>query len=179
MTGEVLARRYAGALVDLAFEEKAHDAVRAQLNALAGVAVESGLIAALLDPSLGLDDKLALVDEIAGKFKFEKTLANFVKLLVEKKRIGDIVAINEVFQMILDEKVGRVRAEVILPSTAGKDEIEEIKKGLEKATGKEVVLDVSIDPALLGGVVARVGSIVYDGSIRTQLENIKNNIMRG
>jgi F-type H+-transporting ATPase subunit delta len=81
--------------------------------------------------------------------------------------------------MILDEKVGRVRAEVVLPSEVGKGEIKEIKKGLEKATGKEVVLDVSIDPALLGGVVARVGSIVYDGSIRTQLENIKNNIMRG
>jgi F-type H+-transporting ATPase subunit delta len=179
LTGEVLARRYAGALADLAFEEKAHDAVRTQLNAFAGIAVESGIVAALLDPSLGLDEKIALVDEVAGTLKFEKILANFVKLLVEKKRIGDIVAINEVFQMILDEKVGRVRAEVVLPSAAGKDEIEEIKKGLEKATGKEVVLDVSIDPALLGGVVARVGSIVYDGSIRTQLENIKNNIMRG
>lgn len=179
MTGEVLARRYAGALVDLAFEEKAHDAVRDQLNAFAGVAVESGVMAALVDPSLGLDEKLALIDEIAGSLKFEKVLASFVKLLVEKKRIGDIVAINEVFQMILDEKVGRVRAEVILPSEADKGEIEEIKKGLEKVTGKEVALDVSIDSALLGGVVARVGSIVYDGSIRTQLENIKNNIMRG
>lgn len=179
MTGEVLARRYAGALVDLAFEEKAHDVIRTQLNAFAGVAVESGVIEALLDPSLGLDEKLALVDEVAGQLKFEKILANFVKLLVEKKRIGDIVAINEVFQMILDEKVGRIKAEVILPSEADKGEIEEIKKGLEKATGKEVVLDVSIDPALLGGVVARVGSIIYDGSIRTQLENIKNNIMRG
>ncbi len=74
---------------------------------------------------------------------------------------------------------GRVKTELILPFEPTKAEENEIKKGLEKSTGKKVVINVKVDPDLIGGVIARVGSTIYDGSIRTQLENIKNNIMRG
>jgi F-type H+-transporting ATPase subunit delta len=90
-----------------------------------------------------------------------------------------VAAINEAFQDLFDEKAGRVKAEVILPYEPDKAESEGIRKGLEKATGKSVVMDVTVDPELIGGVVAKVGSLVYDGSVRTQLENIKTNIMRG
>ena len=67
----------------------------------------------------------------------------------------------------------------MIPFEPAKADEEEIRKGLEKATGKKVIMDIKVDPELIGGVVARVGSIVYDGSIRTQLNNIKNNIMKG
>ena len=179
MTGDVLAGRYADALLDLTLEEKIHEQVRAELETFTTLFEERDLNRALVNPSLSLEDKLALLDEFGGKLKLNKLLNNFLKLLVERKRIGALKSINEAFQQKFDDKVGRIRAEITLPKEASKAEVEEIQKGLEKSTGKDIVMDVKVDPSLIGGVVARVGSVIYDGSLRTQIGNIKKNIMRG
>lgn len=179
MTGDVLASRYADALLELVLEEKTHEQVRDELERFSTLIEDSELKRSLVNPSLNLDDKLALLDEFGKKLKLNKTLNNFLKILVEKKRIGALKLINEAFQRHFDAKVGRIRAEIILPKEASKVEVEEIQKGLEKSTGKDIVMDVTVDPSLLGGVVARVGSVIYDGSLRTQIGNIKKNIMRG
>ena len=179
MTGDVLAIRYASALIEIAEEDKSQDKVGSQLADFTKACENSELKKILLDPSCSVEDKTAVVAQIADKLKLDVTLRNFAMVLVENKRIGSIAAINDAFQALYDERAGRVKAEVFIPFEAGKNEEDEIRKGLEKATGKQVVMDVKIDPDLIGGVVARVGGIIYDGSIRTQLENIKNNIMRG
>ncbi len=175
----MLARRYADALLSLALEEKVHEQVREELESFSAVFEESGLRKTLVDPSLGLDDKKALLDSVGKKMKFTKIFDNFLKLLVEKKRVGELKLINHVFQSLYDESVGRLRAQVKLPVEADELQISAIKKGLKKSTGKEIVMDVTIDPSLIGGIVAQVGSVIYDGSLKTQLENIKKNIMRG
>ena len=179
MTGGVLATRYAKALLALAVEEKKHDAIKNELDSFSGAFEESGLEKLFLDPSLGLDEKLSLLNTLGKEFKLNKILLNFLKLLVEKKRIGELKLINHTFQSLLDEKVGRIRAEVVLPGKADAAQISAIKKGFEKSTGKEVIVDVKVDPSIIGGVIANVGSVVYDGSLKTQLNNIKKNIMRG
>ncbi|MDH3972866.1 MAG: ATP synthase F1 subunit delta [Deltaproteobacteria bacterium] len=179
MTGDVLSIRYATALIELAAEEKAREEVGRELARFSDICEGSDLEKVLLDPSCDLDTKLAIVDDVAGKLKVKGTLKNFVRLLVDKKRISLLKSINESYQLLCDEAAGRVKTEVTIPfKPAGSDE-EEIRKGLEKATGKKVIMDISVDPELIGGVVARVGSVIYDGSIRTQLNNIKNNMMKG
>ena len=179
MTGDVLVLRYATALIELSEEEKIQAEVGSQLADFAGACGDGELRKVLLDPSCSHADKAAILGDVAGKLKLSDLLKNFVMVLLENKRLALVAAINEAFQALFDEKAGRVKAEVVLPFEPDKAESEEIRKGLERATGKDVVMDVTVDPELIGGVVAKVGSLVYDGSVRTQLENIKNNIMRG
>ena len=179
MTGDILVLRYATALIGLSEEEKVQDEVGAQLATFAAACGEGELRKVLLDPSCSHADKAAILADVAGRLKLSGLLKNFVMVLLENKRLDLIAAINGAYQQLFDEKAGRVKAEVSLPYEPDKTESEEIRKGLEKATGKKVVMDVTVDPGLIGGVVAKVGSLVYDGSVRTQLENIKNNIMRG
>lgn len=179
MTGDVLSIRYATALIELAVEEKAQEEIGQELDRFAEACEGSDLKKVLLDPSCDLETKLAIVDDVAAKLKIKGTLKNFARLLVEKKRIGLVRSINESYQLLCDEAAGRVKTEVTVPFEPAKGEEDEIRKGLEKATGKKVVMDITVDPELIGGVVARVGSVIYDGSIRTQLNNIKNNMMKG
>lgn len=175
----MLAKRYASALIDLAIEDKTQDEVSGQLAAFASIFEASGLSKALQDPQLGADEKKALLEEVAGKLKLDALVKNFLLVLLKNKRVSEISPINDLFQVLLDERSGRVKAEVTLPGEVDKKEIEDLRKGLEASTGKKVTVHVTVDPSMIGGVVTRVGSIVYDGSIRTQLENIKNSIMRG
>ena len=179
MTGDVLSIRYATALIELAAEEKIQEEVGRDLARLVAVCEGSDLGKVLLDPSCDLDIKLSIVDDMAEKLKIRGVLKNFVRLLVEKKRTAILKSINESYQFLCDEAAGRVKTEVTLSFDPAKADEEEIRKGLEKATGKKVIMDIKVDPELIGGVVARVGSVIYDGSIRTQLNNIKNNIMKG
>lgn len=179
MTGDVLVLRYATALIELSEEEKVQAEIDSQLADFASACGQGDLGKVLVDPSCSQADKAAIIDAVAAKLKLSDLFKNFVMVLLENKRLGLIADINEAFQALFDERAGRVKAEVILPYEPDKAESEEIRIGLEKATGKDVVMDVTVDPELIGGVVAKVGSLVYDGSVRTQLENIKNNIMRG
>ena len=179
MTGDVLVLRYATALIELSEEEKVQAEIGSQLSDFASACGQGDLMKVLLDPSCSQTDKAAILGDVAAKLKLSDLFKNFLMVLLENKRLGLIAAINEAFQALFDEKAGRVKAEVVLPYEPDKAESEEIRIGLEKATGKDVVMDVTVDPELIGGVVAKVGSLVYDGSVRTQLENIKNNIMRG
>ena len=179
MTGDVLSIRYASALIELAVEEKAGEEVGRELARFAEVCEGSDLKKVLADPSCDLDNKLLVVDEVAGKLKLGGTMKNFVRLLVEKKRIDLVASISESYKLLCDDAAGRVQTVVTLPFEPVKSDEEEIRKGLEKATGKKVIMDIKVDPDLIGGVVARVGSVIYDGSIRTQLNNIKNNMMKG
>ena len=179
MTGDVLVLRYASALIELSEEEKVQAEVGSQLADFAGAFEEGDLRKVLLDPSCSHEDKAVILGEVAGRLKLSDLLRNFVMVLLENKRLALVAGINEAFQDLFDERAGRVKAQVILPYEPDKAESEGIRKGLEKATGKSVVMDVTVDPELIGGVVAKVGSLVYDGSVRTQLENIKTNIMRG
>ncbi len=174
-----MARRYAGALIELGMEEGIHEKVGEELFAFGEAFKKADLKKVFLDPSCTVEEKLSVLDRVADKMGFTSIVRNFLKLLVERKRVGEIGAISEAFKALLDEKVGRVSAEVILPYQPDEKEAAEIRKGFERITGKAVIMDVKVDPSLIGGVIGKVGSTVYDGSLKTQLENIKNSITRG
>jgi len=179
LTGGVLAGRYAEALIDIALEEKAEEKIKGELTGFLEIFEGSDLKKVFLDPSCTLEDKLGILGEIGAKLGLSGTLTNFLSLLMENKRMGQLKDINDAFQDILDAKLGRVRADVSLPLEPAASEVEGIRKALEKSTGKKVVMDISVDPNILGGVVAKVGSTIYDGSLKTQINNLKKSIMRG
>lgn len=179
MIGRILAGRYAEALIDISLEEKTADQTKNELARFADIVEGSDLKDLFANQSFSLDEKLGILKDITSKLKLSRILVNFLSLLMENKRIDLLKDINGAFQDILDEKMGRVRAEVTLPMKLQKSEVESIRTGLEATTGKKVVVDVLIDPDIIGGVVAKVGSTIYDGSLKAQLNNLKKSIIRG
>jgi len=100
-------------------------------------------------------------------------------LLFDKGRIGFISSISDFYQKLVDELKGVARASLISATELTSETIEKIRKSLSKKTGKDIVLEVERDPGLIGGIVTRIGDLVLDGSIKTQLLNMRETLKRG
>jgi F-type H+-transporting ATPase subunit delta len=109
----------------------------------------------------------------------EAALANFLRLLVERRRIQHLKLIVASFQELMDEETGVIRAVVKSAVPLSEDLEEKFLEVLAQMTGKQVTLDIEEDPALVGGVVAHIGDMVLDGSIKSQLQSIRESIGRG
>jgi len=108
----------------------------------------------------------------------ETPLQNFVRLLVDRDRIAYLGDIARVFRDMADSLAGRVRGRVTAAAPLPEDSMTAIKRGLERLTDRQVILEASVEPELLGGVMARVGSTVYDGSLRSRLEELRQELKR-
>jgi F-type H+-transporting ATPase subunit delta len=97
----------------------------------------------------------------------------FVLLLLDRRRIVLLPAIARAYRDLTDAHVGRVRAEVISAEALTPATVDRVRRSLEQRTGKKVIINSKVDPGLIGGVVARVGDLVLDGSVRTQLEDLR------
>jgi F-type H+-transporting ATPase subunit delta len=170
------ANRYGRALVDIVMAPgsplRPEEAV-AQIRAVAETIQGSPeLRTALLTPAIQTSRKRAVMAQLLEKIGSSPLIRNFVYVVIDHRRIGIIGEILEAFELQLDERLGFVRAEV--SSAAPLDE--RLGTGLEselsKLTGKRMRLRFDVDPALLGGVVARIGSTVYDGSVRGELREL-------
>jgi F-type H+-transporting ATPase subunit delta len=102
-----------------------------------------------------------------------------LKLLFDKGRFGFLGAINEFYQKLADDLKGVARASLVSANELSSEAVEKIRKALSKKTGKDIVLDIKTDPALIGGVVTKIGDLVLDGSIKTQLLNMRESLKRG
>lgn len=170
------ANRYAHALVDIVMAPgstlKPADAV-AQLAAVEGLIHESlELRTALLTPAISTSRKRAVMAKLMERTGASPLIRNFVFVVIDHRRIAVIGDIREAFELQLDERLGFVRAEISsaaplnAPLTAG------LESRLAKLTGKNMRLRFNVDPSLVGGVVARIGSTVYDGSVRGELREL-------
>jgi len=137
--------------------------------------VEAALESPIVPPEL----KREVVDEIVKAADFEDSLANFLRLLVDRGRIQHLKLVAEAFEALMDEETGRVRATVRTAVPVPGDLKDKMAGVLAEATGKEVILVTEEDPDIIGGVVAHVGDVVWDGSIKSQLEGLKESIGRG
>lgn len=174
-----VARRYARALLELGTEYKNLDKLNEQLGALGRVYTSNAdLSNVLLNPSIKLEERRAIVRAIAQKYAFEPLLVNFSLLLMDKDRFRQIPAIAEEFSRLVDEKKGNVRADVTSASQLSPIQQNELKKALAAMTGKNVLLETQVDPELIGGAVTRVGDVIYDGSVRTQLQKMREAILK-
>jgi F-type H+-transporting ATPase subunit delta len=174
-----VARRYADALVDLAAEQNLLEKVAGELAVFGStLGASDALTSALRNPVFSLEERQGVVEAITGLAGISGITRNFLFLLVQNRRLGAFTDIRSAFEARVDEQLGRVRASVTSAVPLGDEMRDQIEKQIQHLTGKDdVVLSAVVDPALIGGIVTRVGDMVFDGSIRTQLSTIRNQLL--
>jgi F-type H+-transporting ATPase subunit delta len=180
MTSSAIAHRYAGALVDVVAGQAARldpQQVTRELRDFESTLAESAeLRHALSSPSVPGSRKKAVVGKIADQLSLSRVSRNFLFVLIDHRRIAALPEILHAFEIELDERLGFARAEVTAARDLDQNQREALARDLEKLTSKRVRMNFSVDPALIGGVVARIGSTVYDGSVRRQLETLERRL---
>lgn len=180
MSANAIARRYAKALVQLAAEEGAVDSFHNELARVEALfSAHSELGSLLSNPAYGIETKLETLKEVADKLSLSVTIRNFLLLLQERNRMACLQSISACYSVLADELSGVVRPVITSALPLGDEQIAAIKAALEKSTGKTVSLTVEIDPALIGGVVTKIGDKVLDGSVKTQLTRIEDILQKG
>jgi F-type H+-transporting ATPase subunit delta len=172
-----IARRYAKALFGLAEEARKVDAWAEALVALRK-AVDSSpeLRTVLASPVYTREERLGLAARLARALGLDPEPTSLLALLAERNRLGYLGGIADFFGRLADEKFGRVRAKVTSAVALTDPEAQALAARLAAAAPGQVILERLVDPALLGGVVAQVGSFVYDGSLRSQLEELRRTL---
>lgn len=180
MITNAIARRYAKALVQLGAEEGAVEKFNTELSAInALLAGNPGLSSIFKSPAYRIEAKREILREIIGKLGLSGTVANFLQLILDRSRLAFLPQITESFSAFADELSGVIRPTLSSGLPLDKSQVEAIKEALEKSTGKKVVLNVEVEPTLIGGVVTKIGGTVYDGSVRTQLDKIEDILQKG
>jgi F-type H+-transporting ATPase subunit delta len=175
-----VANRYARALADVVLNPGAGldsaDAL-AQLRDFAAALKESAeLRNVLLSPAVSIRRKHAVVSRLAEPLALHRVIRNFLFVSVDHGRVASIDEIAAGLEAILDERLGRARAEVRSATILNQSDRDTVSAELARKTGKEVVCEFEVDPALLGGISVRIGSTVYDGSVRGQLEALRRRL---
>jgi len=174
-----VARRYARALLSLGLEEGRHEQYGEELESvLRALKISREASAILSNPGYTLRQRHAAVDALASALKLSPVLVNLLRLLLDRQRIADLSGVSRAYRAILDEKVGRVRATVTAAQPLGKAELERLREALAGVTRRNIVLEAKTDSSLIGGVVAQVGATMLDGSLRTQLQRMREELKR-
>ena len=177
MTVTSVAQRYANALVDVVMKSADPGASLRELQDFRDlVASSADLKNALESPAVSPARKRALLDNLVGRMGISRTVRNFLLVLSDKGRLPLLGEITDQFDILLDERLGFVRAEVRSAAELNGAQRDEIARELSRVTDKQVRTKFAIDPELIGGVVARVGSTVYDGSVRGQLAQMRRRL---
>lgn len=176
MTSRAAAARYARALFDVALSE-GHDVqqVERELTAFADlVAGNEQLHRALTNPAIPASRKHAIVGELLARApQTTPPLGKLLLMLADRDRLVLLPDLLEAYRRRLLDHLKVVRAEVVTAEPLAGESAEALARGLERATGREVRLDTKVDPEIIGGAVARIGSVVYDGSITRRLERMR------
>jgi F-type H+-transporting ATPase subunit delta len=178
MSIEVVSRRYATALADVVGSD--YKTVQSELKTFEAIIGESKELTSLFaNPSLAHAGKVRILEGIIDKTKPSKTTANFLKVLLENGRLVNLAEINQAFVSVLAERSGVVSAQITSARELSSTEQKDLESNLEKMIGKKVNLAYEINQSIIGGIVTRIGSTVYDSSIRTQLDNLKKQLVNG
>ncbi|KMY68621.1 hypothetical protein AAU61_03030 [Desulfocarbo indianensis] len=180
MTNSIVAKRYAKALLELGRDDGNIEKYGQELTDLIGLLDQAPELEQVLsNPGFELDDRKAVLTKILDKMGPSPMVANFYKLLMDRGRIGEIRGIQTVYTKLLDEARGITRAEVTSASALKDEEIQKLKDSLKAVAGRDVQIEVKEDPSLIGGLKARIGDLVLDGSVKSQLESLKDSLRRG
>jgi F-type H+-transporting ATPase subunit delta len=168
------ARRYAEAAFAVAREDNALDRWASDLRAAAAVAGHEDLARVLVNPGLPYERRRAAFDSALGEI--DPKVRNLVLLLLQRGRIEQIIRVSEHFQTLVDRHNGVLAGRATSAAPLSTEEAEALRRRMEDLTGARVELIYDVDPSLLGGVVIRIGSRLYDGSVRGRLERLRNSL---
>jgi len=180
VTNKTAAIRYARALLDVAVKEQANlEQIENELSQFADLFKQYPLLEkVLLNPAVPVPRKRAAVADLLAQAKFTPIVTKLLTLLADRDRLVLIPDLLASYRDRLLEHRGVVRAEVTTASTLDPGRADAIRHGLAALTGRSVQLATKIDPAIVGGLIARIGSTVYDGSVTRQLEKMKDRLTK-
>jgi F-type H+-transporting ATPase subunit delta len=174
---QTIARRYAIALADVTIEKGEATAVQDELLHW-GEMIESNplLKEAFSNPTVAYEKKQRVLQELIHRTRVRPTTANFLQVLLLNQRLTELTEVNKWYGLVLDDRSGVVAAEVTTARPVEKETAEALRNKLAGISGRKVRLKFSTDAELIGGMVARIGSTVYDGSIRNQLREMESKL---
>ena len=178
MTSRTAATRYARAALDVATKESADlERIARELDEfIAFFKAQPALEALMLNPAVPAPRKRAAMEQITNISGFTPIVAKLIVLLADRDRLGLLKDIATVYHDLLADRQNVVRAEVTSAEPLSTERIQAIEQRLAAVTGKRVAMKTKVDQSIIGGVVARVGSTVYDASIATQLKKIRDRL---
>ena len=180
MKNLAIARRYAKALLLIGKEDGQVDIYRDELGAFAKlIEQEKNLQQVLVNPLYDADGRKGVLTRVLADLKLSNKMTTFLLFLFDKGRIGFLGNINDFFQKFADELKSVARASLVSATELSSEAIDKIRSALSQRTGKDIILEVEQDPELIGGIVTRIGDLVLDGSVRTQLLNMRESLKRG
>jgi F-type H+-transporting ATPase subunit delta len=174
-----VARRYARALLEAGSGGDV-DRLSAELDALNdAVGAQPELRAFLANPTHTPAQLRGVMDVLIQKLPIDaEPLPSFLRLLIDRRRLASLPDIARQFRDLADERAGRVRGKVVSATPLDADTLQQLQKALQSITHAQVVLQAEVDPSVLGGVSAQVGSVLYDGTLRTGLDEIRRALKR-
>jgi len=173
LSSEAVARRYASALADVVIERGEEAQVQEELAAWERMILQNApLLEVFSNPTVAYEQKGKLLNELIARTKVTATTANVLRTLLRNQRLAELPQVNAKLALLLDERSGVVGAQVKSARPVADSVKASLEEKLADITGKRIRLTFDIDESLLGGIVTRIGSTVYDGSVRNQLRRL-------
>lgn len=173
---DVIANRYADALFQLSEEENVSKDIYSELRDVVDIVKNNkDLDNVLKSPLVSKAEKIDLIEKIFSD-KINRNLKNFLKILVEKGRISSLKSIELTFKQLLNDKNNIIEGTVISAIPISDDKVKQLEENLSKKYNKNVTLENKVDETILGGVIVRLGNTQIDGSVKSRLDNIKDQL---
>ena len=170
----LIADRYASALLDVAQTQASAEEVKATLDDFAAEILESADLRHFLEnPAVPRDAKRGVLAKLLTRLGANPIMSNFLNVIVDHRRAGILPEIAEAYAARLNQRLGIAIATVTSAGELSAQEKTRLVQGLEKSTGKIIQAQYAVDAALLGGAVVRIGSVIYDGSVKEQLRRME------
>ena len=177
MSLQTVARRYAAALADVAIERHEEREVQAELDHWASmIEANPQLKEVLANPTVAYDQKQKVLEDLLSRSRVRETTASFLRVLLRNQRLSQLREVAARFGQTLDERSGVVAANVTTARPMPEELRNALQQALKEATGKDVRLSFTTDEAIIGGLVARVGSTIFDGSVQGHLERLSEHL---
>lgn len=169
-----VASRYAGSLLELAEDAGSVDAVEADLTAFETMLSGSADLRRLVEsPAFSADEHFAAISALVDKAKFNALTGNFMKVVARNRRLFAMPGIIAAFRALVAERKGLVSADVTSANELTAAQMKDLKAALKGVAGKDVDVTVNVDPAILGGLIVKMGSRMIDTSLKTKLSSLK------
>jgi F-type H+-transporting ATPase subunit delta len=174
----MVARRYATALADVVTASGEAQEVQKELAAWSEMMQSNEqLLEVFRNPTVPYEQKRKVLSTLITRTRVRPTTANFLQVLLQNQRLAELSEVNKRFAQILDERSGMVSAQVTTARPVPQSSQEALRAKLTAMTGKNVRLSFTTDEELIGGIVTRIGSTIYDGSVRNQLQQVKERLV--
>jgi len=179
MISLTIAKKYAKALLEIGLKDGNYEALGQDLNKMADLLRENKELRVVLrSPAFRKPTRKAIVRKICERLGLAATTIKFIELLIHRKRIDHFFMITKTYRDLCDEAAERIRVTLITPRELPSALVQEIKSLIESLTGKEAILSLKNDPSLIGGVLMKIGNVVYDASLKGQMAKLRDNLYK-